>query len=238
MPQFESVLVNAEVRGKSQRITMWPYGDQPQGVLKELHYTVNRSASVVRQYDTLRSQIEQDGRLSDAAKREDVQRTAALPQLAALAVAHKNLRNEAEALDARRSALIEVKQYAPGDSATVAIDLALAAQLRDMNDAGRMQAMQQDPRLAEVVARLPSTLTGIREGLKQAILSDAASKMNPAEAAELQTLSEALRYANEGITNAARTIARDAGLTSEQFAPFAHIVSGSAEPATDVPEAA
>jgi len=240
MPSNSDPMVRVEVRGKSRGLALWPYGQPTEGALRELHYTVMRGASVVRSYDSTRAQIEQDPRLSDVAKREDV-RKAALAQLSALTTTHKNLRNEAEAINERRRTLLEVKPYAPNDYATVAIDLAMAAHLRTLDEAGRVRAMGTDPRVADAVARLPPTLTGISEGAKQRLLADAALAKNPVEAQELETLSEALRYAHEGLANAARTIATDAGLEQAQFAPFAHIgqsdaIEPAAEPTDDTPQ--
>lgn len=235
MPNANSVFINADMRGGTRRISLWPYGDPAAGSLKEVHDMVKRAAHAVSLYDNQRGGIDNDKRLSDAAKREDTKK-AALGQLSRLVTAQKNLHREAADLNDRRSALLEVKPYAHGDFATVAIDLALAQHLRGMNEAGRIQASNADPRVADVLLRLPSTLTGINEGMKSRLLADAANQKNPEEAKELEALSEALRYANEGLANAAQMIARDAGLDRAQFAPYAHIGTGAEsthEPAAD-----
>jgi hypothetical protein len=239
MRNANSISINADIRGGTRRLTLWPYGEQVSGALKELHQSAQRAARLVGIYDRKRFDIEYDDRLSDGAKRQDTQK-AALDQLASLTAAHKNLRSLAEEIDERRNALLEVKPYAPSDFATVAIDLALAQHLRTMTEAERLKAAVADPRVAEVIARLPTTLTGISEGVKGRLLTDAAVQKNPAEAKELETLSEAMRYVSEGFTNAAITIARDAGLDQSQFAPYAHIGSGegSAPESSQTPEPA
>ena len=94
----------------------------------------------------------------------------------------------------------------------------------------RQQAMQHDPRVADVVARLPNTLTGIPETMKSNMLTEAAEKRNPGEAKDLATLNEALQHAQEGLANAARTIAQDAKLDAAQYAPYAYIGSAGDAP--------
>ncbi len=226
MSHPDSYIISAIVRGNTRRLALWPHGEPTSGALRELHYTVKRAASIVSAYDRQRVDIEGNARLSDAAKRDDVHK-AALAQLGALKVTHQNLRNEVESIDARRNALLEIKPYAAGDFATVAIDLALATHLRSLSTAEALRAMQADPRVADVIARLPTTLTGIHEAMKARLLTEAAEKRNPGEAKEIATLNEALLHAHEGLANAAQTIAKDAKLDHAQFAPYHHIGSGA-----------
>ncbi len=177
---------------------------------------------MVDAYDRARAFVASDERLSDSAKRDDTKK-AALTHLATLANVQANLRGQQNALENRRRALLEVAPYAPNDYASVAIDIALAGRLSAMTEVERLRAASSDPRVADVVMRLPSTLTGISEGTKGRLVADAAVQRNPTEARELETLSEALAHAAEGVRTAARAIAEDVHLTREEFAPYAHI---------------
>ncbi len=225
MSQSSSPFISATIRGNQRRLALWPHGEPTDGALNEVHQMVQRAAHAVSLYDRLRIGIDEDQRLSDSAKREDIKK-AALAQLSRIATAHNNLHREATDIDERRNALLEIKPYAQGDFSTVAIDLALAATLRSASTADALKAIQADPRVADAVARLPTTLTGIPESVKARMLNEVAAQRNPGEVKELATLDEALRHARDGLANAARTIAQDANLNSAEFAPFAHIGSG------------
>jgi hypothetical protein len=201
--------INAALRGKSRIVALWPHGEAG-GQLGEVHKIAKRCASIVEHYDRVRLQIETNDRLSDTAKRQDMQK-AAREQLKALSVVGSLLRNEAETASERRQALSAVQPYKSGDHATVAIDIALAAHLRSLDDAGRAKAIQGDPRAAEAVMRLPATLTGLTEGQLGRITTEAIARNHPTEASELGTLSDATVQAQEAITTAARLIGEDAG---------------------------
>lgn len=222
MSNNESPFISAALRGKTRRIALWPHGEPTAGALRDVHAIAKHAGMTVEAYDRARAFVASDERLSDVARRDDTKK-AALTHLSTLANVQANLRGQVAALENRRRALLEVKPYAPNDFAAVAIDIALAQKLSTMDEAGRMRAASSDPRVAEVVMRLPSTLTGVAEGAKSRLVADAARQRNPEEARELETLSEALEHATEGVHNAARAIAEDVHLTREEFAPYAHI---------------
>ncbi|MGY3038531.1 hypothetical protein ACVWWQ_000118 [Rhodanobacter sp. TND4EL1] len=205
-----SVLIKANLRGKSHAIAMWPF-ENATGPLKEVQANVQRSARLVESYGQALERIENDPRLSNEAKHEDRQKLAT-QQLGALDVAGTILNGLKDDAQERRQTLSAVAPYPAGDYSTVAIDLALAAHLRSMSDEARGRAVASDPRAIDAIVRLPASLTGLTDQQKSRISTQAIVSKNPLEAQQLSDMDQALGYATEAAAIARDIIATDAGL--------------------------
>jgi hypothetical protein len=123
-----------------------------------------------------------------------------------------------------------VQPYRDNDPITVQIDIALAAQLREMDYAKRNALLTVGTEKAYVDAalRLPRELTGLSEETYRRVTKEALVRANPREAQEIDELMQAADDAQETLRTAFDLIAKDSDISLHER------VDAARESATDL----
>lgn len=212
-------MIQAVVDGKEHLLAVWP-DDLIAGDTAPIRTIVTNAARILEDFGRVAERIRGDERLSATAQVED-QRAAATERLKQMATQQKALNEAAQKLSDRRNALLAVEPYRDGDHAAVAIDLALAEQLRGADAAylSSVLVLGTNPRLLQAIVRLPAELTGLSEDIKRAAIRNAAFHDKPVEASAVDNLGDAIEHAQAGLTRAFRVLATLGGVDfAEQHA--------------------
>lgn len=224
----------ATVGNKTHMIAPWPYGRE--GVIGELYQRAKRVESILTAYDAKVAKIRGDARLSPKAQLDD-QKAAAEEAVKALAVSQKLVNNIVESEAEEQQGQAAVEPYKPTDAVTVAIDLALAEQIRGPY-ASKVTAMINlgaHPRLLEALIRLPVELTGVTEDQRQRAITQAIYRKDPARAELNQTFAGALNSTEFAHRQGLKVVLPASGLSSVEVR---QLLGEASEELIDAPEKA
>jgi hypothetical protein len=202
------------VNGRRRLLGIWRHGSS--GQYGELRKLAMAGLRALEGFDLKASNILADARRSELAKREDVAE-AAKERLAELGQVQQRLNEHAAALAVERAKLTAITPYRDGDHATVAIDLALAEQLRNMDDSKRNVLLMSgnDQRLLDAALRLPIVLTGISPAFYSRMERAAIERKHPAEAYRAEALAESVEDAQTALRRAFKILAESSGTPLE-----------------------
>ncbi|MDQ8051064.1 hypothetical protein [Luteibacter sp.] len=205
--------VYATVGKNTHMLAPWPYGRE--GVIGELYQRVKRVESILTAYDAKVTKIRGDARLSPKAQLDD-QKAAAEEAVKAIGVSQKLLYDiaESEAEDQQDEAAVD--PYKPSDAVTVAIDLALAEQLRGpyADKVTSMIRLGTHPRMLEALIRLPVELTGVTEDQRQIAITQAIYRKDPVRAQLNEAFAEAYGAAEYAHRQGLKVVLPASGLSS------------------------
>lgn len=197
--------------GKERVIGLWRHRED--GKFAELYRLASEARSHVEGLQIASMNIGSDKRLSEAAKKEDRQK-AAKERLSFLGQLQRKLDVARDAHQERASKVSAFQPYRDGDSISVQIDLALAAQLRAMDPAARnaMLLFGTEKSYIQAALRLPRELSGVSSDWYARIQKEAIVRANPAEAQEIEDIYQAVDDAQEALRTAFGIIVVDAGI--------------------------
>lgn len=211
--------LTAQIGSQPRTFARWPSSLSDTGKTGEILKLLERAGRILDEFDRVESGIAQNARLSDTAKAQD-RREAAQKGLSALVTVQKLLNHEQESLGEQQTALLKVPPYRDGDFATVMIDLELARLIREMGPSAVAHvANSESDRMAHVLMRLPSELTGIDAASRQLLISSMVGRANPYETRALSNLAEGIEAAQSGLSNAFSMLASTAQFSyADQYA--------------------
>lgn len=204
--------LRATSAGKDRIIGFWRHPED--GKFADLYRLACDARNHVEGLQIASMNIGSDKRLSEQAKKEDRQK-AAKERLGFLGQLQRRLDAVRDAHQERASRMSAVQPYRDGDSASVQIDLALAAQLRAMEPAARNATLLAgtDKAYIQAALRLPRELSGVSSDWYARIQKEAIVRANPTEAQEVEDMYQAVDDAQEAIKSAFGIIVIDTGIS-------------------------
>jgi hypothetical protein len=198
--------------GKERIVGLWRHPED--GKFAEAFRFAREARSHVEGLQIAHMNINSDDRLSDSAKAGDRYK-AAKERLHFIGQLQRGLDTLRSQHLERASRLTAVPPYRDSDAVAVQIDLALAAQLREMEPAARNAALLAGTHQVFVNAalRLPRELTGISADWHARVLKEAITRAHPREAQEVEDLTQAIEDAQEAIRVAFDIIQGDSGMS-------------------------
>ncbi|MGK8288399.1 hypothetical protein ACRS2Y_15860 [Pseudomonas putida] len=198
--------------GKDRIIGLWRHPQS--GKFAELYSVAREARNHVEGLQIAQMNINSNARLSDSAKREDGY-TAAKQRLVFLGQLQRKLDDLRAAHERQIASMSAVQPYRDGDSSSVQIDLALAAQLRAMTPAERNAVLVTGTEKAytQAALRLPRELTGLSADWHARIQKEALVRANPHEAQEAEDLLQAIDDTQDALRNSFGIIVADSGIS-------------------------